>query len=152
QPLTLLLPRRDPPPGTAPPAGDAGHASGEWCGRDKIGLDVTVEVSRSEAVGEDGLSLLVLRDVSRLTMTREALRAKEAHLHMLLGQVPAIIWTTDTELSITSLVGGGLAATGLDPQEIVGMTLLEQFGRGELDSTPVSAHMAAVHGQSVRFE
>jgi PAS domain S-box-containing protein len=42
--------------------------------------------------------------------TEEALREREARLRLLVQQMPAIVWTTDRELRLTSAVGAGLAA------------------------------------------
>src|SRR3990172_4563976 len=40
---------------------------------------------------------------------REELRKSEAHLRVMVEQMPAVLWTTDTELRFTSSLGAGLA-------------------------------------------
>src|SRR3990172_6707430 len=61
-----------------------------------------------------GLSLENLRQ-------REELRKSEAHLGVMVEQMPAILWTTDTELRFPSSTGAGLAGLGLRPNQTVGM-------------------------------
>lgn len=57
----------------------------------------------------------------------EALRASETKLRLILDQMPAIVWTTDTELRLTSGMGGGIlpahnaevaTALGLPPGDL----------------------------------
>src|SRR3990170_1347760 len=55
-----------------------------------------------------GLSLENLRQ-------REDLRKSEAHLRVMVEQMPAVLWTTDAELRFTSSSGAGLAGLGLRP-------------------------------------
>jgi PAS domain-containing protein len=58
---------------------------------------------------------------------REALREQETRLRKLIEQSPAIIWSTDTELRFTSLLGAGLASLGLLPNQIVEMSFYTFF-------------------------
>ena len=53
----------------------------------------------------------------------EALRHGEERLRLLTQQMPAIIWSTDTQLRITSSLAGALARLELKPDELVGRTL-----------------------------
>ena len=50
----------------------------------------------------------------------EILRASEARLRLLLDHLPAIVWTTDLELVVTSMTGDGLARLGVDGSTFVG--------------------------------
>ncbi|HLW82941.1 MAG TPA: PAS domain S-box protein [Candidatus Acidoferrales bacterium] len=80
-----------------------------------------------------------------------ALRDSEARLRVLIEQLPAILWTTDTELRFTSSVGAGLARLGLKPNEAVGLTLYEFFQTDDRTFPPLAAHRRALTGESVTF-
>ena len=74
------------------------------------------------------------------------------HFHQVLSHVPAIIWTTDRELMITSARGAGLQFLTPSQQQAVGKTLGEYF-RGSLELDGVDrVHQRALAGESVSFE
>ena len=77
---------------------------------------------------------------------------RDNRFQQVLSHVPAIIWTTDRALEITSVLGTGLQLLNLDPRQIVGKSL-EEFLRatGETDGG-VPAHQRALEGQSVGLE
>ncbi len=66
--------------------------------------------------------------------------------------MPAILWTTNSQLHITSTVGAGLATLNVKPAEIIGMSMSETLGRSDPDTTPVSAHARALRGESLIHE
>lgn len=80
-----------------------------------------------------------------------ALRESEARLRVLVEQLPAVLWTTDTELRFTSSVGAGLSRLGLKPQEVVGKSLYEYFQTDDRSFMPIAAHRRALAGESVTF-
>ena len=80
-----------------------------------------------------------------------ALRQSEARLRVLVEQLPAVLWTTDTELRFTSSVGAGLLRLGLKPQEVVGKSLYEYFQTDDRSFMPIAAHRRALNGESVTF-
>jgi len=80
-----------------------------------------------------------------------ALRESEARLRVLVEQLPAILWTTDTELRFASSVGAGLSRLGLKPQEVVGKSLYEYFQTDDRSFMPIAAHRRALAGESVTF-
>lgn len=89
--------------------------------------------------------------IDRYHFQRE-LSQRESHYHQVLNHVPAIIWTTNRELSITSALGAGLQLLNVDPNQIVGKTLEEYFRMtGEAEGA-VHAHQRALQGESVAFE
>jgi PAS domain S-box-containing protein len=79
----------------------------------------------------------------------EALRESEARLRMAVEQLPAVLWTTDEALRFTSSVGAGLAALGLRPNQVVGMSVGEYVGG---DRKVLRAHRRALAGESVSFD
>ena len=81
----------------------------------------------------------------------EKMRESEARLRLLVEQLPAVLWTVDSNLRFTSALGAGLARLGLKPDQIVGMSLLEYFETGEQTFLPIAAHRRAVSGEPVTF-
>ncbi|MGD8859645.1 MAG: histidine kinase dimerization/phospho-acceptor domain-containing protein [Myxococcales bacterium] len=78
---------------------------------------------------------------------------RDALLRALAGQLPAVLWTTDRDLRFTSSMGAGLAALGLEPNEVVGVSLRDYFRTGDgTPSEPIEAHVAALRGESRRYQ
>jgi diguanylate cyclase (GGDEF)-like protein len=82
----------------------------------------------------------------------QAPRHGEARLQLLTRQMPAILWSTDTRLQITSSVGHGTGWLALRGGEVVGRSLLEFFGTDDPASLPVAAHRRALEAEAVDFE
>jgi len=82
----------------------------------------------------------------------EALRASEERLRMTTSQVPAILWTTDTELKFTSSTGAGLDALGLKTDQVVGMTLFEYLQTDDPENLVIKAYRQAVKGNIANYE
>ncbi len=80
-----------------------------------------------------------------------AARLLDAPLH-LLEQLPAIVWTVDRELRISSVLGAGVATIGLSPEHLPGTSLFDQYGTHDLNWPPIRAHLLALAGESVSFE
>jgi len=71
---------------------------------------------------------------------------------ILVDQCPALIWTTDSSLVFTSSLGGGLAALGVGPNQLVGVSLLELVNEDDPDPRPLAAHERALQGETVSFD
>jgi len=71
----------------------------------------------------------------------------DLRLSFVTEQLPAILWTTDRELRFSSAVGAGLAAMGLEPGEVVGVSLEEFFAGDPMAKRNLAAHRAALAGQ-----
>lgn len=80
-----------------------------------------------------------------------ALRASEARLRVLVEQLPAVLWTTDSDLKFTSSLGAGLSRLGLKPNQVVGQSLSEYFQTSDPDFLPIAAHRQAIAGEAVTF-
>jgi diguanylate cyclase (GGDEF)-like protein/PAS domain S-box-containing protein len=87
---------------------------------------------------------------------REATASRDTGPQALLAsvaeQIPAIVWTTDAELRVTSRSGTGPKSLELLPSRIPGASLLEQYNRGEVTSDSVDAHRQALAGKSVSYQ
>lgn len=85
-------------------------------------------------------------------LLREAqhqLLESESRLRLLLDQLPALVWSTDGNMRITSILGTGLQALNLQPNELVGADLHQVQ---ELDGLLLAdAHQRALQGQRVGY-
>jgi PAS domain S-box-containing protein len=90
----------------------------------------------------------------------DALRANEARLRLLFEHLPAIVWTTDENLTLTSLTGDGLSRLGIDDASLLGRSLDDLFEddveadaysaahRNALDGTGGGSYRATVGGRT----
>ncbi|MBA2382579.1 MAG: PAS domain S-box protein, partial [Chloroflexi bacterium] len=106
-------------------------------------------VAITATVGRSILNHLRAADIQ----AAETLRASEARLRLLVDHLPAIAWTTDVDLLVTSMTGEGLACLGLAEDAFTGRAVTGQFdpqvevereGRVAL----ASAHREALLGHS----
>jgi PAS domain S-box-containing protein len=89
-------------------------------------------------------------DITDRKAAEETAAEQAEQLRMITDQMPAVLWSTDTELRITSSSGAGLAELGMNPGETNGMTL-QELVQGD-DKPAVVAHRQALNGQAVRYE
>ncbi len=94
----------------------------------------------------------VLRDVTARRVAESALRDREARLHLVMHQIPAVLWATDREGRFTSALGAGLNALGIGADQLIGALARDHFGPSgdiELESSAISS---ALRGDSASFE
>ncbi len=98
-------------------------------------------------------SITAQRDENRrLRDAEQRLRQSETHLRAMLEQIPAVVWTTDEDLKFTSSLGAALSNLGLEPGQVVGMSLEEYFGTDDASFPALEAHRQALAGRLVGFE
>ncbi len=71
----------------------------------------------------------------------------DLRLSFVTEQLPAILWTTDRDLRFSSAVGAGLAAMGMTPHELLGVSLADFFARDPMMARNIAAHRAALEGR-----
>jgi PAS domain S-box-containing protein len=91
-------------------------------------------------------------DVTERKRAQEALVTESARLRVMLEQMPAVLWTTDCGLRITSAAGTGLAAVGEKPANTVGRPLADFVRPRGDDQRLMAAHQRALAGEPVSFE
>ena len=148
-----VLCRRDGPCATCPAARafeSGAVAHGEMCAeiQDRARHLYATAMPMLSPKGDVDQAMVMVQDVSDL----EVLRASEHRLRLLVGQVPAVIWSTDRELRFTSSVGAGLAGLGLEPNEVVGQSVHAYFGTDDPEFPPIAAHRRAIGGESSSFD
>ncbi len=75
-------------------------------------------------ITQDGPTLFTgyLRDITERKQAEAALYEHQALLKLILGQMPARLWTTDKDLRITSATGTVYREVALDLHERIGKT------------------------------
>jgi PAS domain S-box-containing protein len=105
--------------------------------------------------GQVDQTMVMVQDVSDLEVLRSSekrLRESEGRLSLLVGQMPAILWTVDRDLRFTSSVGAALGHLQLQPNEVVGRSLFEYFGTDDREALPIATHLRAIRGETVTYE
>ena len=73
-------------------------------------------------------------------------------LLLLVEKIPAVLWTTDRELRVTSAAGAGLAAINVRSEDYLGTSLVDLSARLGPDSTILAAHRRALRGKGSPFD
>jgi PAS domain S-box-containing protein len=125
----------------------------EWLALRKDGGKFWVEVALKRATinGRDSM-LAIVRDISERKRVQEELRDKEARLSLLIGQLPAILWTTDRNLIVTSWAGSGLSRVNVSPSAIIGLNVETLAGRPERVEVVRAIHTRALNGESCAID
>jgi PAS domain S-box-containing protein len=77
---------------------------------------------------------------------------REARLRDLAEQAPAILWSTDADLRLTAVAGGGMARYAHWPASSLGRPLAELIGTADPASPALDAHRRALGGESSVYE
>jgi len=85
-------------------------------------------------------------------ISRRDFMQSEARLRLLTSQMPAILWTTDPELRLTSALGMGLETFALRAERVIGQTLFEFLQTTSPEFAPIAMHHRALKGESVTQE
>ncbi len=75
------------------------------------------------------------------------LRQTSAELHLFASQLPAVGWTTDRDLRLTSAHGSALPSLGV-PGNAIGRTLQHIVGTDDRSHPAITAHLGALRGES----
>jgi PAS domain S-box-containing protein len=82
---------------------------------------------------------------------RDPAREGESLTRLIVEQMPALLWSTDRDLRLTTWMGG-LAQLAPDANRAVGLTLFEFFHTQDETFRPIASHRRALAGESVLYE
>ncbi len=88
-------------------------------------------------------TLVRLRDTTHDRVGGEA----EPLLALVGRHLPGVMWTTDVDLHVTGIVGGGLAMRNRSRADLLGVHAFDYFGTRDPSAEPVRAHLEALDGR-----
>ena len=103
-------------------------------------------------IGEKQVIQACVRDISARKRMEELLRQSELRQHLAMSQINGVLWVLDKTMRFTLSRGQGLAAMGLKPDQVKGMTLEEFMRPAGPDSPSLAAHHRALQGRNVSYE
>jgi two-component system, cell cycle sensor histidine kinase and response regulator CckA len=87
-----------------------------------------------------------------VVLNRDELEHTATTLGLLLGQIPAVLWTTDNELRVTSSGGAVRELLGSTPNSTIGTSLYEFFRTTDAAHPVIAYHLQALAGEVVSYD
>ena len=117
----------------------------------RSGLRISVRIQRSPVRDTRGEIIGILERASGLAPGSSCSIA-EAHLRLLVEQVPLFFWTTDLRLRVTSHWGRTASLARSFPRHPVGQTIYQYLRCQANGEAPAKQHLLALEGVSSRLE
>ena len=117
----------------------------------RSGLCVSVRIRRSPVRDAQGEIIGILERAHVLAPGNSGSVA-EAHLRLLVEQIPLFFWTTDLRLRVTSHWGRTASLARRFPRHPVGQTIYQYLRCQEDGEAPAKQHFLALRGVSSRLE
>jgi diguanylate cyclase (GGDEF)-like protein/PAS domain S-box-containing protein len=117
----------------------------------KTGMRVRIVAKRVALRDGDGKLQGVLEKAQALEGAGSDVPA-ETQLRLAAEQMPALLWTADRELRITSNWGAGQAWSRIRPGALTGHSVCEFLDCADRHAPPVTQHYDALEGKPSRFE
>jgi diguanylate cyclase (GGDEF)-like protein/PAS domain S-box-containing protein len=117
----------------------------------KDGSRIRVALKRTAIRDETG-AVVGIVETARNHCWRSDGPATYEQLRPLVEQMPAILWTTDRHLRITSFWGAGVPKSKLSAENLVGRTLYDYLKCQDPHAAPIAKHAEALNGASSYFE
>lgn len=117
----------------------------------KLGSKLSVAVRRN--LLRDGQGAIIgIVETGRVAGESSAGTAVDLRLLSLIEQIPALVWTTDSQLRLTSSWGSFLRQSELHQADLIGRPVAEYLNCQDTNSIPTAHHHAVLRGESVQFE
>jgi diguanylate cyclase (GGDEF)-like protein/PAS domain S-box-containing protein len=117
----------------------------------RCGLRVSVRIRRTPIRDAQGGTIGIL-ERSQALAPGNTCSVAEAHLRLLVEQIPLFFWTTDSRLRVTSHWGRTASLARNFPRYPVGQTIYQYLRCQEDNEPPVKQHFLALRGVSSRLE
>jgi diguanylate cyclase (GGDEF)-like protein/PAS domain S-box-containing protein len=117
----------------------------------KGGMRVRIMAKRSAIRDEQGKMIGVLEKAEALEWAGSDVPA-DAQLRLVAEQMPALLWTTDRDLRITSNWGAGQPWSRIRPGALTGHSICEFLDCADRHALPVTQHYEALQGVPSQFE
>ncbi|HKU68078.1 MAG TPA: EAL domain-containing protein [Candidatus Baltobacteraceae bacterium] len=114
------------------------QSTGKW-------VQIRIQPARDE-------TLVYLRDVTERQKTEKASQEAERRLRLLLSQVPAVLFTVDLEMRITSVVGAGLAEHAFAEASLLGAPFEVLVSEHDQKKDCIAAVRRVFQGNAVSYE
>jgi diguanylate cyclase (GGDEF)-like protein/PAS domain S-box-containing protein len=96
--------------------------------------------------------LVYLRDVSERKKAELQSLDQQRRLHLLLSQIPAVLFTVDLDMKITSVAGAGMAEHNLTEHKLLGSPFETMLAEHEQKTAGVAAVRRVLAGEAVSYE
>jgi diguanylate cyclase (GGDEF)-like protein/PAS domain S-box-containing protein len=117
----------------------------------KGGSRIPVALKRAAIRDEAGAVIGIVETASARDWHAES-PAADGQLRSLVEQMPAILWTTDQNLRITSNWGTGIGPSKMKAGDLVGRTLYDYLKCEDPHAAPIAQHADALRGVPSYFE
>jgi diguanylate cyclase (GGDEF)-like protein/PAS domain S-box-containing protein len=117
----------------------------------KGGSRIPVALKRAAIRDEAGAVIGIVETASARDWHAES-PAADGQLRSLVEQMPAILWTTDQNLRITSNWGTGFGPSKMKAGDLVGRTLYDYLKCEDPHAAPIAQHADALRGVPSYFE
>ena len=115
------------------------------------GLRISVRIQRSPVRGTQG-EIIGILERAHVLAPGGSCSVAEAHLRLLVEQIPLFFWTTDLLLRVTSHWGRTASLPRSFPRYPVGQTIYQYLRCQEDGEAPAKQHFLALRGVSSRLE
>jgi|GEM_PF-625035 len=117
----------------------------------KSGMRVRIMAKRTGIRDAEGQLIGVLERAEALEWAGSDVPA-EAQLRLVAEQMPALVWTTDKDLRITSNWGAGQPWSRIRPGALMGHNVGEFLDCADRHAPPIAQHYEAIQGLPSHFE
>jgi len=90
--------------------------------------------------------------IHRQRRADQARKERESRLRQITAQMPAVLWSTDSDLRVTNCLGAGIAPLRLQSKEVISTAMFEMFRLSDQNLLRMDQSRRALRGESVVYE